>query len=194
MKNIFSFFIYSFLLLFLSSCSKDNKTILQDYVSSHNSHNVEKSLSFYSEDITFELVGTWVKSGKEKIKELEEWDSATNSNLSFQIVREYGDTLFCTGEEKNDWFTAVGIETINYSSIKFVFENQLIKKIVAEPNPEVNEKIGKVMGSIMEYTALTNSNVISELLPDGEFIYSKDSAEKWLKLLKAWNDDKSATK
>jgi len=45
------------------------------------------------------------------------------------------------------------------------------------------------MSSIMEWAYQENDSTLLELLPDGEFIYSRESAEKWLKLLERWKQD-----
>jgi len=175
---VLSFFI-------LPSCSTDNNYIVENYIKIHNSHDVQKSLSYYSDDITFELVGTWIKSGRKEIKSLEEWDSAVSSNLKLSLFKTSGDTLFYTAKEKNDWFTAIGIGKINYDSVLFILKNGKINKIIAIPSPEINVKIGKAMNSIMTWAAQTNIS-LSDLIPNGKFIYSKESAKKWLVLLKEW--------
>jgi hypothetical protein len=186
MKKMNKHLIIILITSFLFSCYSNNESLLKQYVIAHNSHNINKSLEIYSEDISFELVGTWIKQGKDEIKKLEEWDAAVNSQLQFNALRESGDTLFCNGIEINDWFTAIGIEKITYDSIIFIFEEQLIKKIIAKPSSEINQKIGRAMGSIIDYTSKTNNNILSELIPNGEFVYSKENAEKWINLLEMW--------
>jgi len=188
-KNFTPIFLIS--LFILSSCTQNNKSILNEYMNAHNSHNIQKPLAYYSDDITFQLVGTWTKNGKEEIAELEEWDSAVNSKLQFYVQKESGDTLFCYGTETNDWFTAIGINEIKYDLIIFIFDNQVITKIIAKLDPEINERIGRAMGSIIEYTTQTNNDILSELIPKGEFIYSQESAKKWLKLLGEWNKERT---
>jgi ketosteroid isomerase-like protein len=57
---------------------------MQAYLEAHNRHDIEAAMSFYTQDARFELVGEWVKVGKETIRdELEEWDAATNNHLTF---------------------------------------------------------------------------------------------------------------
>ncbi len=183
-----SFHIKIFLLFTITlACTERNEDILTEYLATHNSHNVQQSLSYYSDDISFELVGTWIKKGKEEIKNLEEWDAAVNSFLEVNIVRINKDTLFCSGNERNDWFIAVGIDEIVYEEIIFIIKDGLIYKVVAKPSSETGKKIGSAMNSIMEWASKTDNNPLSELLPNGEFTYSKETAEKWLIVLDKWN-------
>ena len=113
MKNFYfmqPLLIFSFILI---SCSHQNRSIINGYISAHNSHDINRSLSYYSDDISFELVRTWVKHGKNEIRNLEEWDAALNSKLNFYVTKESGDTLFCKGTEQNEWFKGVGIDKID---------------------------------------------------------------------------------
>jgi hypothetical protein len=182
MRKYLSIFILLTFPLFLSSCSKDNRSVLNQYISTHNSHDVDKSLSFYTNDISFELTGTWIKEGKSQIRELEEWDAALNSKLSFFITDESGDSLFCKGTEENDWFKGVGINKIEYDSIIFIFTDGLIAKVIANPSVETNKRIAEAFGNVLEYTKVTGNNILQELIPNGEFLYSEESAVKWLRL------------
>ena len=185
-KHLSVFILLTFLLL-LSSCSKDNRSILNQYISTHNSHNIEQSLSFYRNDISFELTGTWIKTGKSKIRELEEWDAALNSKLNFYVIEESGDTLLCNGTEENDWFKGVGIDKIEYDSIIFIFKEGLISKVIANPSEESNKRIAEAFGAVLEYTKSAGTNILQELIKDREFVYSAESAKKWLQLFDEMN-------
>jgi hypothetical protein len=174
--------------LFTISCTQNSLKLVKTLEKLHNLHDIEGAMSLYHNEIEFEIIGTWIKSGKEEIRELEEWDRALNSNLKFESIYVKGDSVFCKVIEKNDWFKAVGIQQIVHDPTIFVVSNGLIKKIIANPKKEVGEQIGAIIGSIYSWSNITNDNTINELIKDGEFIYSEESAKKWLKLLKKWND------
>jgi hypothetical protein len=173
--------------LFTISCTQNSLKLVKTYEKLHNIHDIVGAMSLYHSEIEFELVGTWIKSGKEEIRELEEWDRVLNSNLKFESIYVKGDSVFCKVIEKNDWFKAVGIKQIVHDPTIFVVSNGLIKKIIANPKKEVGEQIGAKIGSIYSWSNITNDNTINELIKDGEFIYSEESAKKWLTLLKKWN-------
>jgi len=173
--------------LFILSCSKNNLRLVKTLEDLHNSHDIDGVMSLYHDSITFELVGIWVKSGKEEIRELEEWDSALNSNLKFQTFEIKGDSVFCKVIEKNDWFKAVGIEKIIHDPTVFIIEKGSIKKIIAYPSEKIGKEIGAIIGSIYAWSNKTGDSTIFELIKDEEFIYSEDTAKKWLELLNKWN-------
>ncbi len=179
--------ILVFLAFTTISCNENKKGIVQTYEKLHNTHDIEGELLLYHDDIKFELKGTWIKSGKAKIRELAEWDSVLNSNLEFEIFDVKGDSVFCKVAEKNDWFKAVGIEQIIHDPTIFIVRNGRITNIIANPSSEVGKEIGAKISAIYSWSNMTNDNTINELIVNGEFIYSDESAEKWLRLLEKWN-------
>jgi hypothetical protein len=141
----------------------------------------------YHDDIRFELIGTWTKLGKVEIRKLEEWDKALNSNLKIVTVETKGDSVFCRVIEKNDWFKAVGIEQIVHNPTIFIVMNGRIKNIIAYPSAEIGKQIGVKLTSIYSWSEIARDSTINELIIDGKFIYSGETAKKWLMLLEKWN-------
>jgi hypothetical protein len=175
-------------LLLAISCNQNKIKLVKKYERLHNTHSVESALSLYDDDIKFELVGTWIKSGKKEIGNLEEWDKALNSNLKFESFELKGDSVFCKVIEKNDWFRAIGIEQIIHDPTIFIVSEGLIKKIIANPSKEVGKEIGSKIGSIYSWSDETNDSTIHKLIKKGQFIYSDEAAKSWLKLLDKWNN------
>ncbi len=175
---------YSFIII---SCNDNKKAIISTYEKLHNSQDIEGEMLLYHDDIEFELKGTWIKSGKEKIRELAEWDNALNSNLKFETYYIKGDSVICKAIEKNDWFKAVGIQQIIHDPTIFILKDGRISNIIANPVAEFGKKIGEKIGSIYSWSNMTRDSTINELIVKGEFIYSAETAEKWLSLLEKWN-------
>ncbi len=180
-------FLLPLILLLAFSCNQNKINLVKKYEKLHNMHSVENALALYDDDIKFELVGVWIKSGKKEIKNLEEWDKALNSNLKFKSFKLKGDSVFCKVIEKNDWFSAVGIEQIIHDPTIFIVSEGRIKKIIANPSKEVGQEIGAKIGSLYEWSMLTKDSTINSLIKNGEFIYSAESAKRWLVLLEKWN-------
>jgi hypothetical protein len=176
------------------SCNHNGISVVKTYMELHNSHDIEGAMLLYHDDIEFELVGTWIKSGKEEIRQLEEWDKALNSNLKFEAFEMQGDSVFCKVIEKNDWFKAVGIEQIIHDPTVFIVTRGHIMKIVAKPSQEIGKEIGAKLGSVYAWSKIAKDTTINELIKDGKFIYTEESAKKWLKLLDNWNVYNATTK
>lgn len=184
MKN-FAILILGFLLIL--SCNKDEtQDTITAYLDAHNKHNVSKALTFYHQDIVFELKNTWTKNGVEEMKTLELWDSTLNSNLKLESLKISGDSVYCKIIENNDWFTAVGIENLVHDPVIFLVEDNKIKNTIAFPDDKTGKKIEQVIGSIFQWSQKAQDSTIYELIPNGQFTYSPEAARKWLDLIKKW--------
>ncbi len=183
-NNLITIFI---LTLFLClNCSPNLNSVVLEYLGSHNKHNIEKELSYLTEDIIFEAVNIWTKEGKEQIRNLAEYDAAINSELISYDFKISNDTVICKVIEKNDWFRLVGIDSVEYEYSYFIIVDGLISKIVAKLTPHSTELISSKLQSIIKWASKNKPELLNELMPKGEFLYTKESAIKWLTLLKDW--------
>jgi len=165
-------------------CTQKPETVIRAYEQAHNRHDVEGGLSHYSDDIVFKIEGVWTKTGRDEIRGLEVWDSTLNSQLHFEIKSIRGDTVFCKVTENNDWFDAFGIGQVVHNPVLLVLENGKIKNISVTHSGLANQKIGAAVKSIYTWSQQTGDTTINELIKNGEFVYSKEAALKWLSLLK----------
>ena len=124
------------------------------------------------------------------MRTLEIWDSTLNSNLRLEALQVSGDSAYCRIIENNDWFLAVGIEDLVHDPAVFVIEDNRIKKIIGYPSEITGKKIEQVIGSIMQWSQQTQDSTIYELIPNGQFLYSADAAQKWLNLFERWESVK----
>jgi hypothetical protein len=177
-----------FVFLGVAGCSQSYVALIKAYEKLHNSHDIEGTMLLYHERIEFELAGVWLKSGKEDIRELAEWDAALNSSLRFEAIEVKGDSVFCKVIEENDWFKGVGIDQIIHDPTIFIVADGQIRKIIARPSEGVGAEIGIKLGSIYSWSKQTGDTAINELIIDGEFIYSGEAAKKWLVLLSNWKE------
>jgi hypothetical protein len=179
--------LFIFSLLILLSCSKKKtQDVVKSYVTSHNTHDIEKTLTFFDEDIVFELKGVWTKKGLSEMKSLEEWDAALNSNLKLENIISKADTVFCRVVENNDWFGAVDITDLVHDPVVFIIDNGKIKKIIGYPSKKTGEKIEAAIGALYQWSQKAQDSTINDLIQNSHFIYSAEAAEKWLELFNKW--------
>ena len=162
--------------------------LVKRYEQIHNSHDVEMALSLYSEDVRFEVVGMFVKVGKDQVRDIEEWDVETNSHMTISDIEVKGTTASYRLAEGNDWFRLAGIELMHYEPCKIVFHEGLITEIKCEPTDESKRAMREVWNPIMEWVSRERSDELAGLMPDGKFVYGAKSARKWMNLLKEWRD------
>ena len=173
-------------LVLILSCSSDLKDRVEIYEKAHNNHDVEGALSCFTEDFVFEVSGHCIAEYKYKMRELEEWDAAINSQFTFTDVKIFGDTVVCKLIERNDWFRLAGIDAIYYDSIRITFRNGLIEAMEAEQNEKSIIAAQEAFQSFIEWAAEEHSYELAELMYGIEFVFSKDNADRWLSLLREW--------
>ncbi len=173
--------------IFLSCAPKLDERV-KTYEQAYNSHDVEKIMSFYADDIKFEVVGFFVKEGKEEVRSLTEYDATVNIHMSISNIKINGDTATFTLIESNDWFRLAGVEELVYEPNRIVFRNGLITEIRAEITPESAKAASKAWQTMMQWASKEHSEALAELMPGGKFIYTAETAKKWLELLKEWRN------
>ena len=67
-----------------------------------NQHDVEKIMTMFTEDATFEDVGLSKFAGKQQVKIIFEYDVGVNTNLQFINCKSECNTVHCKILERND--------------------------------------------------------------------------------------------
>lgn len=162
--------------------------ILKKYVAAYNAHDYERLMAFYTQDIRFEVVGVWVRTGREEVGEVLEWDIETHIHMTVTEVHSRGNVIQCHLSETNDWLGLSGVGEMHYAPCLFVFHDRWIKEIRAESTRESTERYMRAWQEISEWTTANRSKALLELMPRGKFMYGKEPARKWLNLLREWRD------
>ncbi|UCG93269.1 MAG: nuclear transport factor 2 family protein [candidate division WOR-3 bacterium] len=188
LNNTPLFSLLVLLMFIFLSCAPKLDERVKAYEQAYNSHDVEKIMSFYADDIKFEVVGFFVKEGTEEVRNLTEYDVTVNIQMSISNIKVNGDTATFTLIESNDWFRLAGVEELVYEPNRIVFRDGLIKEIRAEITPESVKAAGKAYQTIMQWASKEHSEALAELTPGGIFSYTAETAKKWLELLKEWRN------
>jgi len=159
---------------------------VHEYEATNNAHDIEKLMIFYADDIVFEIVGVWVKRGKKAVRELAEWDRATNMRMTISNVKVSGDTVTLKLVETNDWWRLAGMGVVEYDPCVMVFREGLISEMRTTMTRASLDAYARVWPSIIKWARDYRSEDLRELLPGGHFKYSGEHAQKWLALLRQW--------
>ena len=125
-KTLIVFYIV-FPLLLTTSCAPTLVDRVKALQEAANSHNVEKLVSFYADDVRFEIVGTsMVIEGKEKLRKPIEEQFILNVHLTFTDIKVNGNTATSKVKEQNDMLKAAGIDALYYEYDQITFEDGLI--------------------------------------------------------------------
>ncbi len=170
------------------SCSSPQtpEDTVRAYIEAHNRHDVTKAVSFMADEIRFEMGSGWIRYGKDKIRQLQEWDSAVAGTLNISELTVLGDTVSCSLTEQNDWFRLLGIDTIHYDSAQFYFHEGSIIAIRAIINDKSASMIQNAYISMRNWAKIERPEALEILMPKGDFVYDAALAESWLALLREW--------
>jgi hypothetical protein len=147
---------------------------------------VEKLMSFYADDVEFEIVGVMVKKGKAAVRELAEWDKVTNMHMTISNVEVTANSVTFKLVETNDWWKLAGVGEVCYDPCVMVFHSCLISEIRATMTQESLDAYAKVWPSIIDWAEEHRDEELKGLLPGGAFVYGAEAAEKWIVLLREW--------
>ncbi|UCD79797.1 MAG: nuclear transport factor 2 family protein [Desulfobacterales bacterium] len=155
-----------------------------------NQHEVEKIMTMFTEDATFEIVGLSKFSGKQQVKNIFEYDVGVNTNLQFINCQSEGDTVHCQILERNDRLDAIGISELKYSSCIFNFKDGRIQSLTAEIPPESVQYNTEVWKKFIPWLMENYADEYSRMfLPDGRFAYNYENGRDVVPLLRKWSEE-----
>lgn len=88
--------------------------------------------------------------------------------------------------ERNDWFRLAGIDAVHYDACDFGLRAGQIASITAIMAAESAATIGQALHAITTWASQHRRQALNALMPAGEFLYTRESAAAWLKLLEEW--------
>jgi hypothetical protein len=175
-------------LVLFFSCSENLTQLAQNYPIVYNTRDVSDILNLYADDAIFEVTGQFSLSGKNQIRDITKYDSVLNINMSVGNIETAGDSVFCTLSETNDWLRTAEIGEAHYSVI-FIFKEGLVSKIIASAEPRTANAFNNVLTPLMIWAKENKPDLLSEMMPEGKFIYNAENATKTLALLTEWKEN-----
>lgn len=155
------------------------------YVEEFNAHNLEGVASRFTNDATFEIKGLYTVEGKQALKDLMAYDMALDAHISVGNMRTAGDTVFAHLTVTNHWLEAAGIGEA-HSQAMFIFHDGSIGEFIGTLTPETQAAFDDVMGPMLAWAKQQAPDRLEEMMPDGQFAYNADNAERALALLEDW--------
>jgi hypothetical protein len=185
-KMLIMFYIVLPLLL-TTSCAPTLADRVKAYQKAANSHNVEKLLSFYADDVRFEIVGTpMVMVGKENLRRPIEEQFLLNVRLTFIDIKVDGNTVTYKVKEENDWLKATGLDAVYYEYDQITFEDGLIKEEKAKPTEESIKSMIEFQTSFEKWVSEKQAEEWAKLKAEG---ITKENVAEWLMLARKWREE-----
>lgn len=176
-----------FLLLLTTSCAPSLKERVKAFQEAANSGDVEKLLSFYADDVRFEIVGTpMVITGKERLRKPIEEQFILNIHLTFTDIKVNGNTATYKVEEQNDMLKAAGIDALYYEYDQVTFEDGLIKRERAKATQESMRIMAEFRRSFEGWASERRAGEWAKLKAEG---ITKENVDRWLALTREWRKE-----
>jgi ketosteroid isomerase-like protein len=189
-NKILIMFCVVFPILLTTSCAPTLTDRVEAFQKAANSGDVEKLLSFYADDVRFEIAGTpMVVEGKEKLREAIEEQFILNCHLTFIDTKVDGNTATYKVKERNDWLKAMGVDALDYEYDQITFEDGLIKKEIAKPTQKSAEIMAEFRKTFEKWASEKQGQEWAKLKSEG---ITKENVGRWLAIIRQWREDKQA--
>jgi ketosteroid isomerase-like protein len=185
MKNPISFLLALLLIVPISSCSKPNLAdIVREHVAAVNNDDIEKNLTFFTDDSVFEPDAATKLSGKAQVRNLMEWDVVNNARLSIKDLKVKGNTVIAELTEKNEGWRLLGIDIPFTATYEFRGRHIRTVKLVFSPDS------WKTFEDKFEpFAAWAKRAHPKDYQRMNEAGYSAEGARLFLSLAKEWRDN-----
>jgi ketosteroid isomerase-like protein len=179
-----SLLLFLILIASFSSCSKPNLgNIVREHVAAVNNDDIEKNLTFFTDDSVFQPDPATKLSGKAQVRNLMEWDVANHARLSLKDLKVAGNTVITEITENNEGWRLLGIDCP--FSATYEFRGRQIRRVKLEFSPESWKTFEDAFGPFAEWAKLAHPEEFQRMNEAG---YSADGARLFLFLAKEWRD------
>jgi ketosteroid isomerase-like protein len=182
-----SLLLFLILITSFSSCSKpDLAGIVREHIAAVNNDDIEKNLTFFTDDAVFERDAATKLSGRAQVRNLMEWDVANNARLSVKDLKVSGDTVIAELTEKNEGWRLLGID-IPFTAT-YEFEGRQIRRVKLEFSPEGWKMFEDKFEPFADWAKQAHPEEYRKMSEAG---YSAEGARLFLSLAKEWRDQLS---
>ena len=172
----------------VESLSKtDLAGIVREHVAAVNTDDIEKNLTFFTDDSVFEPDPATKLSGKAQVRNLMEWDVGNNARLSIKNLRVEGNTVIAVLTEKNEGWRLLGID-IPFTAT-YEFRGRRIRRVKLEFSQESWKMFEDKFEPFAEWAKRTHPEEYQRMNQAG---YSAEGARLFLSLAREWRDQTSS--
>ena len=168
-----------------SSCSQTNLgDIVREHIKAVNNDDVNKNLTFFTDDIVFEIFDDAKLSGKGQLKGLLESDVVNKARLTIIDIKVEGNSVIVKLIEKNEGYRLLGVEEPPFMAI-YKFRGRLLEKVKLEGTPESTKLWDGKFKPFAEWASKEHPQEFSKEEKGG---YTAENARLFLSLLQEWRD------
>lgn len=161
--------------------------VVRAYLDRVNAHDVDGAMAFLEPDFELEFEGTDARMDRDGARRALEWDAGVNGRLLWSIVADDEVTVTVEGAESNDFLELLGIDALGFRSCFHVDAADRIARQVHRadwPDPPLDEALAPAVAWAQQY----EPEEIADLYRDGQIVYTRHMAIRWVALLRRWRE------
>lgn len=166
---------------------KTEKEIVEAYIEANNQHDIDAEMSLYAEDVAYEVVDYFTKTGKSALRQLGQYGIAINNSFYFHeyTLEEPGQVSFKVTQQ-NEVLRTFGVDEVRYASYKMTIRDGLITSVRTELSQESLKLVKETDEAFVTWAAKEKPEAFAAMLSDGAFIHSKENGLAMMALLREW--------
>jgi hypothetical protein len=158
------------------------------YVDAANRHDLVWVREHLAEDVTWDLMGD-VLQGRDRVLAPHEQDRVMHTRLEPTLRGVAGDTVVLDVIERNDFITAMGLDSIGYDGIRFVVRDGLIRHIGPAPGAPAVDPFGGATVPFFAWVRQERPEDWAALLDaEGRPRYGEANGRLLMRLARAWHE------
>jgi hypothetical protein len=169
--------------------SGDERLVL-DFVDACNAHDVGRALSLLHPDFLYRDEGGDVELDREGMEDFLRWDAEVGATAHRESLKSDGEVVTGRFRETNEIYRRLGLEA-TYCRLTFRIEDGAIREQTIEHLDE--DALADALEPFLEWAESAAPAEISELQPDGEFLFTAEMGRRWLRLLERWSEETGRT-
>lgn len=161
------------------------KCKVKGYLKAHIDRDLDRALSYFTDDCTLRLSDTGLSFDREGIEGMLGWQFATGTRMMYDEIEWQGQTVTAVFRVTNDYYPIFGVKNRKYR-MTFTFEGDRIREQVVEAVPCGCKPLEELMSPFLEWAGRTHGEELERIYPGGRFVYEEDAGRSWMSLLEQW--------
>lgn len=167
----------------------DPDDTVRRFLEAHRAHRVSVALAILADDPAIELPDGRQLAGREALRALFQWDSATAQELTIESFDVHGDMVVAGPlVQRSVWLWLLGVgELAHHPGTEFVVRDGRIASIRLAPlEPAAREALDRGLADFIPWAEHEYPDRLRRIRPAGEFVFGAAPAADWLALLREW--------
>ncbi len=166
----------------------DILSLVQAYLEAYNRHDLDASLTFLAEEAALEI-GSVTAQGADQVRAFHEYQIALEAEFQQDGCLVEENTVTCQATLSSDWERAMGINTLDFSSWVYTFENGRIQRVSSALDSESQQIVEQISDAFEHWAAENHSNEYAQFYSDdGQVIFSSENAVQVISLVEEFRN------